>query len=236
MRLLESAIRSVVLTIPELHIDAAEARIRQVFAAPVVAQTIFAAEIVLVEELVDERVFRVEIENEQSPARQMSCHTLHRHREALRVGDIVEAVEEADAEVEFLSGQVEKCGVLHMIDDRQIALLSLLSSLRDHIGGDVDSGDGEPFLRKQFRDRPRAAGEVEDMSGASVPFFEQLVQVDDPVRVRNGVHQAVVKRGDRDERSLIPTGGMRLIVSRLFLHLFVRFGSFGRRIRRVHRV
>jgi len=95
---------------PELHVHLDDASSGVVVASPAVADFAGFAHILLVEHLLLKGVGEVEVEDERSARRQVGGDPLERPEQVLGVGDVVEAIEEAEGGI-VLAAHVNGAGV-----------------------------------------------------------------------------------------------------------------------------
>lgn len=95
---------------PELHVDLDDAGSGVVVASPAVADFAGFTHVLLVEHLLFESVGEVEVEDERSARRQVGGDSFERLEQVLGVGDVVEAIEEAEGGI-VLAAHVDGAGV-----------------------------------------------------------------------------------------------------------------------------
>ncbi len=95
---------------PELHVDLDDAGSGVVVASPAVADFAGFAHVLLVEHFLLEGVGEVEVEDERSAGREVGGDALERLEQVLGVGDVVEAIEEAEGGI-VLAAHVDGAGV-----------------------------------------------------------------------------------------------------------------------------
>ena len=230
----------VLIADPELHDDLDDSGSGVVVASPAVADFAGFAHVLLVEHFLFEGVGEVEVEDERSAGGEVGGDSLERLEQVLGVGDVVEAVEEAEGGI-VLATHVDGSGVGDFEAEGHFASLGFEAGLADHGLAEVEAFDFEAFVGEHVGEGSGSAAGVEDGLGLLALHGEEQEVVAGPHAVGHGLHEVVVEFGDLGEAGDLGVGhapllycrsGVRKLVSALKQHelrsAWRLFSNFGR--------
>ncbi len=193
---------------PELHVDLDDAGSGVVVASPAVADFAGFAHVLLVEHLLLEGIGEVEVEDERSAGGKVGGNSLERLQQVLEVGDVVEAIEEAEGGI-VLAAHVDGAGVGDFEAEGHLSSLGFEAGLADHRLAEVEAFDFEALVGEHVGEGSGSATCVEDGLWLLALHGEEEEVVAGPHAVRHRLHQVVVELGDLGEAGDFGVGHAR---------------------------
>jgi len=139
--------------------------------------------------------------------------SLERLEQVLGVGDVVEAIEEAEGGI-VLAAHIDGAGVGDFEAEGHFASLGFEPSLADHGLAEVEAFDFEPFVGEHMGEGSGSAACVEDAFGLLPLHGEEEKVVAGPHSVGHGLHEVVVEFGDLGEAGDLGVGHALLLYFR----------------------